>query len=621
MANFIKSDLEFIHQQIFIAEAHAAGQSLDELLPNSLVPWGLRTVDGSYNNLMEGCTFWGAADQEFLLLLDQQFRNDQNGDTFDMNGPAPGGLVTNTDYGADGSVADADPRIISNLIVDQTIGNPAAVQVFIDDGMGVRAVGSQLDLDGNPYPVGTVLDLDGVAIPAGQSLFIPNTAPDEGLSAGFNTWFTFFGQFFDHCLDLVAKGGNGFIFIPLQPDDPLYNSATPQTNFMVVTRASVDENGQQTNLTTPFVDQNQTYSSHASHQVFLREYAMTDEGPVATTGVNAINFWIGGLAEKIMPFGGMLGSTFNFVFETQMEALQDADRFYYLERLAGLNMLTEMENNFFSRIVMANPDATHLPGDIFSTPGFILEVDQTRHYTGLGADGRTDPEGGNPLLPDVMRRSNFLQYSGGEHVVLGGTDGNYTLVGGIGDDTYVVDSVGDQIVEAVNGGTDTVRTTLASYTLGANVENLTKTNGGDFAGTGNGLANDIRGSSLNDTLNSQGGNDILRGNDGSDNPNGGAGTDQLLGGNGNDTMTGGTGNDIFVFGPNFGNDRITDFDANSAGGPRSTQYRRAGDYGSDLRCAGEHRRCRCRHPGDGQRCGWRHHHPGWSHQSHHGDGS
>ena len=27
------------------------------------------------------------------------------------------------------------------------------------------------------------------------------------------------------------------------------------------------------NETTPFVDQNQTYTSHASHQVFLREYA------------------------------------------------------------------------------------------------------------------------------------------------------------------------------------------------------------------------------------------------------------------------------------------------------------------------------------------------------------
>ncbi len=150
MADFIKSDLKFILQQIFIAEAHAAGQSLSELLPNSQVPWGLRTVDGSYNNLVEGRTFWGAADQEFLLLLDQQFRNDQDGDTFDMNGAAPGGLVTNTDYGAAGNVADADPRIISNLIVDQTISNPAAVQVFIDAGMGVLADGSQLDPEGNP---------------------------------------------------------------------------------------------------------------------------------------------------------------------------------------------------------------------------------------------------------------------------------------------------------------------------------------------------------------------------------------------------------------------------------------------------------------------------------------
>ena len=93
------------------------------------------------------------------------------------------------------------------------------------------------------------------------------------------------------------------------------------------------------------------------------------------TGVDAIDLWIGGLAEKQMPFGGMLGSTFNFVFETQLEALQNGDRFYYLSRLAGLNFLTEMENNTFAKLVMANTDATHLPADIFSTPGLILEVD------------------------------------------------------------------------------------------------------------------------------------------------------------------------------------------------------------------------------------------------------
>ncbi len=36
-------------------------------------------------------------------------------------------------------------------------------------------------------------------------------------------------------------------------------------------------------------------------------------------GLNNVDLWIGGLAEEIMPFGGMLGSTFNFVFEVQME--------------------------------------------------------------------------------------------------------------------------------------------------------------------------------------------------------------------------------------------------------------------------------------------------------------
>ena len=43
-----------------------------------------------------------------------------------------------------------------------------------------------------------------------------------GLSAPFNSMFTFFGQFFDHGLDLVNKGGNGTVFVPLQPDDPLF---------------------------------------------------------------------------------------------------------------------------------------------------------------------------------------------------------------------------------------------------------------------------------------------------------------------------------------------------------------------------------------------------------------
>ena len=84
-----------------------------------------------------------------------------------------------------------------------------------------------------------------------------------------------------------------------------------------------------------------------------------------------------------MPFGGFLGSTFNFVFETQLENLQNGDRFYYLARLAGLNFLNELENNSFAKLIMANTDTTHLPGDVFSTPGFILEVDQTKQFTDI----------------------------------------------------------------------------------------------------------------------------------------------------------------------------------------------------------------------------------------------
>ena len=72
----------------------------------------------------------------------------------------------------------------------------------------------------------------------GDNVQITNVSPDVGLSAPFNSWFTLFGQFFDHGLDLVNKGGSGTVFVPLQPDDPLYVPGS-HTNFMVLTRATV----------------------------------------------------------------------------------------------------------------------------------------------------------------------------------------------------------------------------------------------------------------------------------------------------------------------------------------------------------------------------------------------
>nr|WP_320201853.1 calcium-binding protein [Agrobacterium sp. rho-13.3]MDX8311632.1 calcium-binding protein [Agrobacterium sp. rho-13.3] len=124
--------------------------------------------------------------------------------------------------------------------------------------------------------------------------------------------------------------------------------------------------------------------------------------------------------------------------------------------------------------------------------------------------------------------ANTIQGGSGNDTLDGGA-GADTLIGGLGNDVYIVDVAGDTIVEGVNEGIDTVQTALTSYTLAANVENLTYTGTTvAFAATGNGLANVIIGGSGADTL------------------NGGAGDDTLNGGAGADTLIGGTGDDIFI---------------------------------------------------------------------------
>ncbi|PTQ11672.1 heme peroxidase, partial [Sphingomonas oleivorans] len=281
MVQLVKHDLEFILKQIRIAEAHAAGGDLATLIAQagalegatgtapsqaSLLPYGLRTVDGSYNNILPGREQWGAADQPFKQLLTPVYLNDGDGDSIAFS---PTTVLTNNDYGQPGDVADADPRTISNLIVDQTTANPAALSAMSGDAF-------TFDHDGNPDTPDLV--------------FLPNVSPDIGDSAPFNSWFTLFGQFFDHGLDLVSKGGNGTVYVPLQPDDPLYVEGS-HTNFMVLTRASPDP----VNKTTAWIDQNQTYGSHASKQIFMREYVEGPDGKPIATGhlLEGVN---GGLA-------------------------------------------------------------------------------------------------------------------------------------------------------------------------------------------------------------------------------------------------------------------------------------------------------------------------------------
>ncbi|MFC5462307.1 peroxidase family protein [Massilia niabensis] len=277
-------DLTFILKQIKIAEGSTNpvtgavnGQVLRDLVGSPLLPWGLRTVDGTWNSLLPGMEKMGAADNVMPRLIAGVW-HDAEGVAAGVLGGNPavaGSSYAQTSPG--NMVFDSQPRIISNLIVDQTKSNPAAI-VAADDRADIAT-----------YPgMGTVHESpDG-------TLLIPNQSPDIGLSPPFNGMMALFGQFFDHGLDLISKGG-GTVFVPLQPDDPLYVEGSP-TNFMVLTRATNtrapgpdgkmntadDDLRGHVNTTTPFIDQNQTYTSHPSHQVFLRDYAMVDGRPLAT---------------------------------------------------------------------------------------------------------------------------------------------------------------------------------------------------------------------------------------------------------------------------------------------------------------------------------------------------
>jgi Ca2+-binding RTX toxin-like protein len=125
--------------------------------------------------------------------------------------------------------------------------------------------------------------------------------------------------------------------------------------------------------------------------------------------------------------------------------------------------------------------------------------------------------------------ANTLTGGAGNDTLDGGAGGD-KLIGGVGNDVYKVDAAGDVVTELGNEGTDRVETTLATYKLTANVENLLYTGAPAFNGTGNELANVITGGNGNDSLSGLAGNDTLTG---------GLGNDTLLGGDGDDVLNAG----------------------------------------------------------------------------------
>jgi Ca2+-binding RTX toxin-like protein len=143
--------------------------------------------------------------------------------------------------------------------------------------------------------------------------------------------------------------------------------------------------------------------------------------------------------------------------------------------------------------------------------------------------------------------ANVLDGNAGNNLLDGGA-GADTMKGSLGDDTYVVDSTGDVVTEDANKGTDLVMSAV-SYTLTANVENLSLSGTAAINGTGNAQINVITGNAGNNTLLAVGSGDTLDGGDGDDVLGCGV-TDQntiFIGSKGNDTITGGNRFNTYVF--------------------------------------------------------------------------
>ena len=140
--------------------------------------------------------------------------------------------------------------------------------------------------------------------------------------------------------------------------------------------------------------------------------------------------------------------------------------------------------------------------------------------------------------------SNAIIGNTGNNTLDGGA-GADVLTGGAGDDLYIIDRATDVVTEVSGEGiSDTVQS-IVTYTLPANVENLTLVGLATISGIGNVADNVIIGNGAANTLNGDAGNDILRGDNGNDSLIGGAGSDTLIGGIGVDTLTGGGGTDTF----------------------------------------------------------------------------
>jgi Ca2+-binding RTX toxin-like protein len=169
---------------------------------------------------------------------------------------------------------------------------------------------------------------------------------------------------------------------------------------------------------------------------------------------------------------------------------------------------------------------------------------QNSDATGNDLDNTIIGNTGDNVLDGGAGRDQLYGELGQDHLsggdgndLLDGGTGADTMAGGTGNDLYYVENGLDQVIEAADGGYDTVFTSVA-MDVPDNVERLV------FNGTSDGVV--LSGSALADFLQGNDYINVLLGGDGNDTLDGGPGADDMEGGAGNDTYIVDNTNDAVV---------------------------------------------------------------------------
>lgn len=207
----------------------------------------------------------------------------------------------------------------------------------------------------------------------------------------------------------------------------------------------------------------------------------------------------------------------------------------------GLDRLT-LGSDTSNQLIRLTPGSASnvygLVGNMLIAQGTIIE----EVIAGRGNDRVIGNVANNKLWGGTGH--DTLEGGAGNDTLVGGA-GNDRLIGGLGNDTYVLEG-NDTVVEAANGGIDTVIVTGRNYVLGDHLERLVLGGTAAVDGWGNALNNILTGNVANNHLLGGLGHDSLIGGGGNDTLDGGAGNDTLNGGAGADLLRGGLGNDVYI---------------------------------------------------------------------------